>query len=168
MGGATRKKNRTNHRQVSRMAKTKRRTKDVDEILEMLNPENVEKIRNRDPDPLLPGDGMHFCIICDRYFISAEALETHKVTGKHKFQVKRVKEGGISPKETELLPAADSPTTDGRSLETKMESLLGLLIELRFQFCLILLVVSPVLFHCGRVRNLPAGTGIFHEIIRML
>lgn len=125
MGGVTRKKNRTNHRQVSRMVKTKRRTKDVDEILEMLSPENVEKIRNRDPDPLLPGDGMHFCIICDRYFISAEALETHKATGKHKFQVKRVKEGGISPKETELFARRGLPDNGRKVIRDENGELVG-------------------------------------------
>lgn len=57
---------------------------------------------------------MHFCIICDRYFISAEALETHKATGKHKFQVKRVREGGISPRRQSSLPAAGFPITGGR------------------------------------------------------
>lgn len=125
MGGATRKKSKANHRQVSRMAKTKRRTKDVDEILEMLNPENVEKIRNRDPDPLLPGDGMHFCIICDRYFISEDALEAHKATGKHKFQIKRIKEGGISSKETELFARRGLPDNGRKIIRNENGELVG-------------------------------------------
>ena len=36
------------------------------------------------PDPDLPGMGQHYCVACARYCVSAQALEAHCRTAKHR------------------------------------------------------------------------------------
>jgi len=78
------KKKKKKKRDISRAARTRARTKDLDQIHEDLKPENVEKIKNALPDPDLPGMGKNYCIPCARHFTSVEAYEAHMHTKLHK------------------------------------------------------------------------------------
>lgn len=49
---------------LSKKYKTKRRTKDLDEIDNDLKPENAEKLLNQEVDFDLPGEGQHYCLHC--------------------------------------------------------------------------------------------------------
>ncbi|KAG4093848.1 hypothetical protein H8356DRAFT_1695878 [Neocallimastix lanati (nom. inval.)] len=111
MVGKAQRKKRNHHsiRDISRAARTRARTKDLDQIHEDLKPENVEKIKNALPDPDLPGMGKNYCIPCARHFTSVEAYEAHMHTKLHKRRLKALKEKPYTQKEAE---AAVGLTTD--------------------------------------------------------
>lgn len=83
-----------------RAAVSKRR-KDVDQILESLNPEQLSKIENAKPDIFLPGEGKNYCVLCDRHFVTAEDLATHLSGKQHKRQIKKIQFGGFTPQDAE-------------------------------------------------------------------
>lgn len=68
--------------------RTKRRTKDLDEIDEDLKPDNSEKLLNQEVDFDKPGSAQHYCLHCARYFISDNALQDHFKTKVHKRRLK--------------------------------------------------------------------------------
>jgi bud site selection protein 20 len=71
---------------VNRLKKTRKRTIDMDQIYEHIQPENVEKVTaektqfNED----LPGLGKYYCISCEKYFIGKTAMEDHNKSKLHK------------------------------------------------------------------------------------
>lgn len=91
-GKMRRKANVAKNKQYQRARKTKHKTKDMDEILNDLKPENLIKITNQPIDEDLPGLGQIYCVMCSRYFQRKEALETHYKTKEHKKRLKRLKE----------------------------------------------------------------------------
>jgi len=80
------------NKQYKRIRKTKHKTKDIDEILEDLKPENIIKLKNQELDENLPGLGQHYCVFCSRYFIDKASQEFHLKTKEHKKRLKRTKE----------------------------------------------------------------------------
>ncbi|XP_018329950.1 zinc finger protein 593 homolog [Agrilus planipennis] len=68
--------------------RTKRRTKDLDQIDEDLKPQNAEKLLNQETDLDKPGSAQFYCIHCARYFINNTALEDHFRTKVHKRRLK--------------------------------------------------------------------------------
>jgi bud site selection protein 20 len=87
-----RKKNTAKNKQYQKARKTKHRTKDIDEIMDDLKPENLGKFDNQKLDESLPGLGQYYCLFCSRYFIDKSHLESHYKTKEHKKQIKRSKE----------------------------------------------------------------------------
>ena len=87
-----RRKNLSKNKQFQKIRKTKRRTKDIDEIVNDLKPENIIKIQNQKLDEDLPGLGQFYCVFCARYFINGDSLKTHYKSKEHKKQIKRTKE----------------------------------------------------------------------------
>jgi len=71
--------------------KTKRRTKDIDQIFDEFHGKikSQQEIVGKDED--LPGQGDFFCIACSRYFISQKVLEEHNITRPHKRRVAKLK-----------------------------------------------------------------------------
>jgi len=53
-----------NIKDIKKKYRTKRRTKDLDQIHEDLRPENADRLRNQDIDHDLPGSGQHYCLTC--------------------------------------------------------------------------------------------------------
>ncbi|XP_003703339.1 zinc finger protein 593 homolog [Megachile rotundata] len=68
--------------------RTRRKTKDLDEIDEDLKDENVHKLLNQEVDLDKPGAGQYYCIHCARYFINDVALQDHFSTKVHKRRLK--------------------------------------------------------------------------------
>ncbi|XP_065345720.1 zinc finger protein 593 homolog [Cloeon dipterum] len=68
--------------------RTKRRTKDLDEIDADLKPEVAEKLLNQEIDLDKPGEAQHYCLHCARYFINDQALQEHFRTKVHKRRLK--------------------------------------------------------------------------------
>jgi len=68
--------------------RTKRRTKDLDQIDADLQPENAEKLLNQAVDLDKPGSAQVYCVHCARYFINNQALEDHFRTKVHKRRMK--------------------------------------------------------------------------------
>ncbi|KAF3428965.1 hypothetical protein E2986_01286 [Frieseomelitta varia] len=81
--------------------RTKRRTKDLDEINEDLNDKNVEKLLNQEVDLDRPGAGQYYCIHCARYFINDTALNDHFRTKVHKRRLKALELEPYSIEESE-------------------------------------------------------------------
>ncbi|CAG9819625.1 unnamed protein product [Phaedon cochleariae] len=84
--------------------RTKRRTKDLDEIDEDLQ-KNSEKLLNQEVDFDRPGGAQHYCLHCARYFINATALQDHFRTKVHKRRLKAL--------ETEPYTIEDSERAAG-------------------------------------------------------
>jgi bud site selection protein 20 len=94
MGQCQRRRGNTSrNKQYQRIRKTKRRTKDMDEIITDLKPENIIKLQNQPIDEDLPGLGQHYCVFCSRYFINKNSLEAHLKTKEHKKRIKSTKDG---------------------------------------------------------------------------
>ncbi|XP_029050388.1 zinc finger protein 593 homolog [Osmia lignaria lignaria] len=68
--------------------RTRRKTKDLDEIDEDLKDENVKRLLNQEVDLDKPGAGQYYCIHCARYFINDTALKDHLTTKVHKRRLK--------------------------------------------------------------------------------
>jgi len=96
-------------------AQLSRRTKDPDQILASLTPEGLKALEEAAPNPNLPGEGKHYCVICDKHLISEEALKTHCKGKPHKLQLRRVLDGGFSQTDAELAAGRGRPD-NGRSL----------------------------------------------------
>jgi bud site selection protein 20 len=93
MGKTQRRRGNTSkNKQYQKIRKTKHKTKDIDEILEDLKPENMVKLTNQQINEDLPGLGQHYCVFCARYFIDKSSLDGHFKTKEHKKRVKRTKE----------------------------------------------------------------------------
>ncbi|XP_053433077.1 zinc finger protein 593 isoform X1 [Nycticebus coucang] len=72
---------------LARQMKAKRRKPDLDEIHRDLRPQvPTRPLSNPDaePDPDLPGGGLHRCLACARYFIDSANLKTHFRSKDHK------------------------------------------------------------------------------------
>jgi bud site selection protein 20 len=87
-----RRKNLSKNKQFQKIRKTKRRVKDIDEIINDLKPENIIKLQNQKLDEDLPGLGQFYCVFCARYFINGSSLNTHYKSKEHKKQIKRSNE----------------------------------------------------------------------------
>jgi len=66
--------------------KTKRRSRDIDQVHEDMK--NPERILNAPADEDLPGEGQFPCIPCARYFQTKTDLTVHEQTKQHKRRVK--------------------------------------------------------------------------------
>ena len=93
MGHAQRRKGNTaKHKQIGKSIKTKRYQRDIDQIVNDLQPQNLIKFNNLEIDEDLPGLGQFYCVFCSKYFINKNVLENHYKTKEHKKRVKRTKE----------------------------------------------------------------------------
>ena len=85
MGHCQRRKGNTaKHKQYGKNRRTRNKTKDLDQIVEDLQPEKLLKIQN-------PGLGQFYCVFCARYFVNQKSLDDHFKTKEHKKRVKVVK-----------------------------------------------------------------------------
>ncbi|XP_004478849.1 zinc finger protein 593 [Dasypus novemcinctus] len=82
---------------LTRQMKVKRRRPDLDEIHRELRPQGSARLQhdsNTEPDPDLPGGGLHRCLACARYFVDSANLKTHFRSKDHK---KRLKQLSVEP-----------------------------------------------------------------------
>nr|XP_039264624.1 zinc finger protein 593-like [Styela clava] len=84
------KKSSDSHKNYGKRLKTKRRTKDVDQIHEDMKPGNKNKLLNQPIDTDLPGEGQNYCLHCARHFIDITALKSHFKTKVHKRRLKQL------------------------------------------------------------------------------
>jgi len=99
------------NREVHRAARTRVRTKDMDQVQEDLRPENLAKLHTQmtEYDPDLPGGGQFLCVPCrykltpskcrlishlfsSRHFADSNSLEKHLASKLHKKRLKLLKE----------------------------------------------------------------------------
>ena len=104
MGKCQRRKGNTaKHKQYGKSRRTRNKTKDLDQIVEDLDPKNALKFQNLEIDENLPGLGQFYCIFCARYFINKIALDEHYKTKEHKKRVKVTKEKPYTIEDSKLF-----------------------------------------------------------------
>ncbi|KAK9469397.1 hypothetical protein V1512DRAFT_256156 [Lipomyces arxii] len=85
-----------------RRSKTKRRTRDLDQVHEDLSSEKkVEKLLNQPLDETKPGLGQFYCVACAKYFETDFADTAHRRGKNHKRRVKMLKEQPFSQAEAD-------------------------------------------------------------------
>jgi hypothetical protein len=92
--------NTTKNKAYKKARRTRRRTKDVDQIQDEIALHSVGKLKT-DLDPDLPAMGQISCLPCARYFLSAEVLANHCRTKDHKKRLKTVAEPPYSQAESD-------------------------------------------------------------------
>ncbi len=91
------------NKKFRKIKKTKRFTKQDDQIYRDMRPENLSKFQNQKLDEDLPGLGQFYCISCASYFVNLVALNQHVRTKSHKRRKKMLKVKPYDKKEAEFL-----------------------------------------------------------------
>uniref|UniRef100_A0A8B9K9B5 Zinc finger protein 593 n=1 Tax=Astyanax mexicanus TaxID=7994 RepID=A0A8B9K9B5_ASTMX len=91
---------------IAKTWKTKRRTKDLDQIHADMIPANAVKLLKQDVDYDVTGCAQHYCLHCitvdyRRYFVDLKALKEHFKTKVHKRRLKQLKEEPYTQAEAE-------------------------------------------------------------------
>lgn len=103
--------------------RTKRRTKDLDEIDNDLKEENAKQLLNQDVDFDKPGNAQFYCLHCARYFIDNQALGEHFRTKVHKRRLKALELEPYSIDDSERAAGKGSFTEPKRrKIETQVKS----------------------------------------------
>ena len=124
MGRLRRKRMHKNIKDQKKKYRTKRRTKDIDQIHADLEPENSEKLLSKN-DPDLPGSGQHYCLQCARHFVDKISLTDHMKSKNHKKRLKELKEKPYDHKEAERAGGRGSyiiTTTKPLLEDTRMDA----------------------------------------------
>lgn len=110
--------------------RTKRKTKDIDEVHNDMKPDNAQKLLKQDIDFDRPGFGQFYCIHCAKYFISEPAIKEHFKGKPHKKRIKALKVEPYTQAEAERAAGMGSyvapkpvevstqPLSTGMDLET--------------------------------------------------
>lgn len=112
-----RKRVHTEKKHEKKLHRTRRRTKDLDQIHQDLA--NKDKWVQQALDSELPGMGQFYCVECAKYCISQTALETHQASKLHKKRLKDLKDGPYTQADAE---AAIGLTTENKRTTTSMDT----------------------------------------------
>ncbi|KAG5856117.1 hypothetical protein ANANG_G00004620 [Anguilla anguilla] len=77
---------------IAKTWKTKRRTKDLDQIHCDMKPTNATKLLKQEVDYDITGSAQHYCLHCARYFVDLKAMKEHFRTKVHKKRLKQLRE----------------------------------------------------------------------------
>ncbi|XP_073240507.1 zinc finger protein 593-like [Porites lutea] len=110
MGRLRRKRMHKNDKHLKKKYRTKRRTKDLDQIHVDMQPQNTAKLKSQEVDMDLPGAGQYYCIQCARYFVDDKSLKDHIRSRVHRKKVKMLKEVPYTPEEAERAAGMGSYT----------------------------------------------------------
>ncbi|KAJ2162351.1 hypothetical protein GGF46_000715 [Coemansia sp. RSA 552] len=108
-----RKRMHCNNKELHNRFKTKRRTKDLDQIQEDLLPANRDRLLKLPLDEDLPGLGQHYCLECAKFCVDEATLLTHRRGREHKRRLRDLKVPAYTQKEAEA--AAGLTTDNGRA-----------------------------------------------------
>ncbi|XP_006631343.1 zinc finger protein 593 [Lepisosteus oculatus] len=86
---------------IAKLWKTKRRTKDLDQIHEDMRAGNADKLLNQEVDYDVTGNAQHYCLHCARYFVDLKTLKEHFKTKVHKRRLKQLREEPYTQAEAE-------------------------------------------------------------------
>jgi len=81
--------------------RTKRRTKDLDQIDKDLQPENADKLLKQDVDYEKPGLAQFYCVHCAKHFIDGSAFNDHIKSKPHKRRMKALETEPYTIEESE-------------------------------------------------------------------
>eukprot|EP00455_Lapot_gusevi_P035821 TRINITY_DN396_c0_g1_i2.p1 TRINITY_DN396_c0_g1~~TRINITY_DN396_c0_g1_i2.p1 ORF type:complete len:112 (-),score=18.70 TRINITY_DN396_c0_g1_i2:137-472(-) len=109
--GQAQRRSRTHHarKEYSKSRRTRRRTKDLDQIQDEIKKAAKKGDETKEINPELPGLGQFLCMPCDRYFISEDVMKQHFRTREHKRRVKQVEEKPWSQREAEAAAGMAAP-----------------------------------------------------------
>lgn len=120
MPGPYKRKKGSGERDFKRKLKTKRRTKDLDEIDNDMIEENARKLLHQEIDLDKPGSAQFYCLHCARYFIDEHALKEHFRTKAHKRRLKALELEPYTIEESERAAGKGSyQTPKRRKVETQ-------------------------------------------------
>ncbi|XP_078000332.1 zinc finger protein 593-like [Glandiceps talaboti] len=108
MGRLARKRHHKGDTKVQKMFRTRRKTKDLDQIDEDMKTENADKLLNQEIDHDLPGSGQNYCLHCARHFVDVRALKEHFKGRQHKRRMKALKDEPYTQKEAEAAAGMGS------------------------------------------------------------
>ncbi|KAM3594233.1 uncharacterized protein V6R79_004613 [Siganus canaliculatus] len=91
----------TKKKNIAKTWKTKRRTKDLDQIHADMKPETAAKLLRQEVDYDVTGCAQHYCLHCARYFVDMKALKEHFKTKVHKKRLKQLREEPYTQAEAE-------------------------------------------------------------------
>jgi bud site selection protein 20 len=120
MGRLARSRKHRGIRDIKRKYRLRRRTKDLDQIHEDLEPEKATQYEQQEVDPDLPGLAQHYCIQCSKYFIDEKSLAEHRRGKYHKKRLRLLKDAPYTIKEAEM--AAGLGTDNGKKLNAKKKA----------------------------------------------
>ncbi|KAI0793799.1 hypothetical protein C8Q74DRAFT_1314764 [Fomes fomentarius] len=98
------RRSRTHHaqRDVHRAARTRARTRDLDQVqLIDLDPKNRAALEAQPLDYEKPGLAQHYCVECAKYFETDNALSSHWRSKVHKRRCKQLREPAYTIEESE-------------------------------------------------------------------
>jgi bud site selection protein 20 len=91
-GHQRRKHNLAKHKEYGKVRRTRNYQRDLDQVVDDLEPQNFIKLTNQAISEDKPGLGQFYCVWCSKYFITKHALDSHQVSKEHKKRVKVTKE----------------------------------------------------------------------------
>lgn len=91
-GKQRRKHNVAKHKENGKTRRTRNYKRDLDQIIDDLEPENLIKLTNQPISEDKPGLGQYYCVWCSKYYISKNALDNHQSSKEHKKRVRALKE----------------------------------------------------------------------------
>ncbi|XP_043119266.1 zinc finger protein 593 [Puntigrus tetrazona] len=86
---------------ISKTWKTKRRTKDLDQIHADMIPANAVKLLKQEVDYDVTGCAQNYCLHCARYFVDLKTLKEHFRSKLHKKRLKKLREEPYTQAEAE-------------------------------------------------------------------
>ncbi|XP_040193841.1 zinc finger protein 593 [Rana temporaria] len=86
---------------IAKSWKTKRRTKDLDQIHTDMLPGNSGLLLKQEIDYDVTGNAQHYCLHCARYFVDLKTLKEHFKTKVHKKRLRQLKDEPYTQEEAE-------------------------------------------------------------------
>jgi bud site selection protein 20 len=124
-----RKKQHKGDRPLKEKYRTRRRTKDHDQIHADLDPVQAKALLSQAVDLDVTGNAQHYCIHCAKYFINEQALGKHFAGKPHKRRIKALQTEPYTQAEAERAAGMGSYVAPKTGLDirtqdvvTKMES----------------------------------------------
>ncbi|EGD72415.1 zinc finger protein [Salpingoeca rosetta] len=96
-----RKRMHKNNKFFQKAMRTRRKTRDVDQIHDDLKPKVLNKLATQVVDYDLPGMGQFYCVHCARHFVDEFTLEAHRRSKVHKRRLKQLSETPYTQKEAD-------------------------------------------------------------------
>ncbi|XP_030846794.1 zinc finger protein 593-like [Strongylocentrotus purpuratus] len=103
-----RKRHHKGYTHIKKKYRTKRKTKDLDEIDEDLKPQHAAKLLHQKVDFDKPGSAQHYCLHCARYFVDEGAMKAHFRQKTHKRRLKALEMEPYTQKEAEAAAGMGS------------------------------------------------------------
>ncbi|TRY94071.1 hypothetical protein DNTS_027308 [Danionella cerebrum] len=85
----------------SKKWKTKRRTKDLDQIHVDMIPANSVKLLKQEIDYDITGNAQNYCLHCAKYFVDLKTLKEHFKSKPHKKRLKQLRDEPYTQAEAE-------------------------------------------------------------------